>query len=723
MKVCHEVIGASALALTDVGYNARIDTRDGNVLNCDFCGECVEACPSGAMSNKVSRRWARSWELRKTPTICPLCSAGCRLEMNVKDNQIFRVTTDIESHNKGTLCAGGRFGYDFVHDENRLLSPLLRHNGELKPASWEDALTFVAGKLKKIINDSGPESVAGLASPRLTNEDCYAFQKLFRAVIGTNNIDSEARFSFLRVQRAFELTGLAGSTGNLEELLDTEAMLVIGVDPLEETPALGWKIKAAARRYDSNVIVANSRKTSLDKFARVRLKIRPYSESDLVLGMMKIILDLDLWDRKFLRDRTVNFLPMKNLLDKISLKGILKRTGVSSEALEEAARVLGESPKACIIFGGDVILQENGLQCAMNLANLALMTGNVGGEGAGLFPIFEKGNMLGMCDMGVLPEYLPGFQDAAYARDLFERVWKTSLPYGKGRTVPEVVRGLETGEIKAAYIAGADPLTDYPNAGRFASALERAELVIVQDLFLSPTAKIAHCVFPAASFAEKEGTMTNIEHRIQKLNAVIPPPGQAMPDWSIFEEVAKALGRPMGFFKAADVFRDMTQTMPYYKGLRPQDLEGDGRIVPPIAAANSRLRGRNSYSFAPVRTWEAPEKEDVAAYPFELIAGRAMFHFGSTTTRSRNLLNLCPEGYLEVNSEDAAALGIKEGKRVKVSSRISSFEALVKLSDKVDRGMVFVPTNFPGQSVYRLFEENTTVCRVKLTSVTEVSAQ
>jgi predicted molibdopterin-dependent oxidoreductase YjgC len=429
---------------------------------------------------------------------------------------------------------------------------------------------------------------------------------------------------------------------------------------------------------------------------------------------MKIILDLDLWDSKFVRDETVNFLPMKNLLDKISLKGILKRTGVSSEALEEAARVLGQAPKASIIFGGDVILQENGLQCAMNLANLALLTGNVGGVGAGIFPIFEKGNMLGMCGMGALPEYFPGFQDAAYARDLFERVWKTSLPYGKGRTVPEMVRGLETGEIKAMYIAGADPLTDYPNAGRFAAALKQADLVIVQDLFLTPTASMAHCVFPAASFAEKEGTMANIEHRVQRLNQVIPPLGKAMPDWSIFEELAKALGHPMGFFKAADVFREMTLTIPPYKGLKLQDMQGDGKIVPLLTANNARLRGRASYSFAPVRTWEGPEKEDVAAYPFELIAGRCMFHFGSTSTRSKNLLQLCPEGYLQINVADAETLGIKEGDQVQVSSRSGDFIAPAKLSDKVDRGMVFIPTNFPGQSVYRLFEENTTVCRVNL---------
>ena len=223
-----------------------------------------------------------------------------------------------------------------------------------------------------------------------------------------------------------------------------------------------------------------------------------------------------------------------------------------------------------------------------------------------------------------------------------------------------MVRGLETGELRAVYIAGADPLTDYPNAGRFASALERADLVIVQDLFLSPTAKMAHCVFPAASFAEKEGTMTNIEHRIQRLNQVIHPLGEAMPDWSIFEEVAKAMGRPMGFFKAADVFREMTLTIPPYKGLKLQDLQGDGKIAPLLAENNVGLRGRDNYSFAPVRTWEGPEKEDVAAYPFELIAGRSMFHFGSTSTRSRNLLQLCPEGYLQINPRTPRRLASKK---------------------------------------------------------------
>jgi len=716
VKVCHEVIGAGALALEDLGYSAHINTRDGGVLNCDFCGECVEACPTGAMSYKESKTSIRSWELRKTPTVCPLCSAGCRMEMNVKDDRIFRITTDPGSHNKGTLCVGGRFGYDLVHHEDRLVSPLLRKAGELRPVFWETALSHVSDKLRQIIEESGPDSVAGLASPRLTNEDCYAFQKFFRGVIGTNNIDSEARFSFLRVQRALELTcGVKGTANTLEELLETGAILVIGIDPIEETPALGWKIKIASRRYDSNVIVANSRKTSLDEFARVRLAIRPYSESELALGLMKIILDLDLWDRKFVRDQTTNFLPMKNLLDKISLKGILKRTGVSGEALEEAARILAEAPKAAIIFGGDVILQENGLQCVMNLVNLALLTGNMGHSYTGIYPIFEKGNMLGLCDMGVMPEYLPGYQDAASVRDLFEKTWKTKLPYSKGKTASEIALGLETGEVRALYIAGADPLTDYPNATRWASALKKAELLIVQDIFYSPTAALAHCVLPAASFAEKDGTMTNIEHRVQRLNQAIPPLGPAMPDWTILEEVAKAMGHSMGFFRTADVFRDMTLTIPFYKTLKLQDLQGDGKIVHPFADGHERLRSGRSYSFAPVRTWEAPDK-NADAYPFEMMVGRSMYHFGSISTRSRNLRNLCPQGYVEINIHDAADLGFAEGEPVEVASPLGAFVAPAKLSDKISQGLVFVPVNFPGLGVYRLFDENTTVCRVKLTA-------
>jgi formate dehydrogenase alpha subunit len=716
VKVCHEVIGAGALALQDVGYNAQISTRDGGPLSCDFCGECVEACPTGAMSNKVYRRFARSWEMTRTSTICPLCSAGCRMEINVKDGRIFRITSSIDSHNRGTLCVGGRFGYDLVHSADRLDSPLLRKDGKLEPVFWEAGLGYVAENLKRIIKDSGPDSVAGLASPRLTNEDCYTFQKFFRAVIGTNNIDSEARFSYLRVQRALELTtGQISTTRTLDELLNTDAVLVIGMDPLEETPALGWKVKLATRRYDSNLIVANSREISLDPFARVRLRIRPYSESELALGMMKIILDLDLWDSKFVRNSTANFLPMKNLLDKISLKGILRRTGVDEEDLREAARIFAQAPRASIIFGGDVIQQENGLQCVMNLVNLALLTGNLDRDNAGIYPIFEKGNILGLCDMGVLPEYLPGYQVMASARELFERVWKTELPYTKGKTVPEIVRGLEAGDVRAVYIAGADPLTDYPHAGRLAAALEKAELVVVQDIFPSSTAQMAHCVFPAASFAEKDGTMTNIEHRIQKLNRAIPPLGPSMPDWNILEQIAAAMGKSMGFFSVSDVFAEMTRTVPFYKGLRLRDLQEDGQIVHPFVEGRQGSRAGKRYSFAPVRTMETVEKNG-DAYPIEMMAGRSMYHFGSTSTRSRNLLGLCPEGQIEVNPRDAAELEIQDGNLVEVSSPAGSFQAPAKLSNRVAKGMIFVPANFPGTEVYRLFEENTTVCRVKLTA-------
>jgi formate dehydrogenase (NADP+) alpha subunit len=691
---------------------------DGQPLTCDFCGECVEACPSGAMSNKLRRSWVRSWELRKTLTVCPLCTAGCRMELNVKDGKIFRVTGDPDSHNRGTLCAGGRFGHDFVHHEGRLQTPMLRQNGELRPVLWEEALAFVSEQIKRIVKESGPESVAGLGSPRLTNEDAYAFQKLFRAVIGTNNIDSEARFGFLRVQRALELTsGVRGAAGTLQDLLKTEAVLVVGLDPLEETPALGWQVKAAARRHDSNVIVANSRATSLDRFARQRLRIRPYSESDLILGLMKMILDLDLWDRKFVRDQTVNFLSMKNLLDKISLKGILKRTGVTAEALEEAARIVAGAANASVIFGGDVILQEHGLQCVMNLANLVLLTGNVGKPDAGLYPIFEKGNIVGLCDMGVLPEYLPGYQDTAAVRGLFERVWNTDLPYTRGKTVTEMAVALETGELRGLYVAAADPMTDYPHASRFAKAFAKAELLIVQDLFLSPTAKMAHCVLPAASFAEKDGTMTNGEHRLQKLNQALPPLGDAMPDWGIFEEVAKALGQPMGYFSSADVFREIGLTVPSYKGIRLRDLGGDGKILQPLDAGSKAAKRDRPYSFAPVRTLEAPEPEDAALYPYEMIAGRAMFHFGSTTTRSRNLSELCPEAFLEISHEDAAKLSVRNGDKIEVSSRTGSLIVPVKLSDSVSAGMVFVASNFPEVGVYRLFQENTTWCKVRLNRV------
>ncbi len=714
VKVCHEVIGASALSLKDVGYNARITTKDGGILNCEFCGECVEACPTGAMSYKESKGWARSWELRKTPTICPLCSAGCRLEINVKGQNIFRITTDETSHNNGTLCVGGRFAYDLIQSPDRLTAPLIKQNGQFQPVFWDQAVSYTAMTLKKIINESGPDSIAGLASPRLANEDCYAFQKFFRTVIGTNNIDSEARFTFLRVLRALEITyGNPVFSRGLEDLLAADTFVIVGTDPVHETPALGWKIKLAARKFDKNVIVVNPCQTSLDKFARMRLRIRPYSESELILGLMKVILDENLWDHKFVRDRTVNFLPMKNLVDKIPYSAVTRRTGLSLESIQEAARLIAQASSLAIIFGGDVILHEDGLPCVMNIMNLAFLTGNVGETTGGVYPIYEKGNMIGLADMGVMPEYMPGYQDLALVRGIFEKKWGKTLPYSRGRTANEIVTGIETGEIRALYVVGADPLTDYPNAGRWEHALKKCEFVVAQDIFLSPSARMAHCVFPACSYAEKDSTMTNIEHRLQRLRQAIPPMEPTMPDWCILEAIAGELGSSMGYYSVQDVFHEITETVPLYKGLSFEKIPDDGIILDPQRIPRQRGAGKRLLSFAPVRTREESQAM-VKAYPFELMITSSMYHFGSVTTRSANLLKLCPHGYAELNKKDGLDFGLTDGDVVKIESASGSLETPVILTDRFPRGLIFLPVHFTELGVYRLFDENTNVCRVKI---------
>jgi len=714
VKVCHEVIGASALTLQDVGYNARITTKDGGILNCEFCGECVEACPTGAMSYKESKGWVRSWELRKTPTICPLCSAGCRLELNVKAANIFRVTTNDESHNNGTLCVGGRFAYDLVQSPSRLTAPLLRKDGELRPVFWDQAINRAAQTFNRIISESGPDSIAGLASPRLSNEDCYAFQKFFRTVIGTNNIDSEARFTFLRVLRALEITyGMPVFSRALKDLLRADTFVVVGTDPVQETPALGWEIKLAARKFDKNVIVINPCETTLDKFARMRLRIRPYSESELILGLMKVILDENLWDRKFVRDRAVNFLPMKNLVDKIPYSAIQRRTGLTQGVLQEAARLIAQASSVAIIFGGDVILHEDGLQCVMNIMNLAFLTGNVAGPTGGVYPIFEKGNMVGLGDMGVMPEYMPGYQDLALARPLFEKKWGKSLPYALGKTANEIVTGIENGEIRALYLVGADPITDYPNAARWERALRKCEFVAAQDIFLSPSASLAHCVFPACSYAEKDGTMTNIEHRVQRIRQAIPPLEPTMPDWCILEAVAGEMGSSMGYYHVQDVFQEITETIPLYKGLSFDTLPEDGVILDPKHIPRRRDPEKSLFSFAPVRTREEPSTL-AERYPFELMVTSSMYHFGSITTRSANILKLCPHGYAELNKKDAEDHGLSDGDVIKIESPVGSIETPVRVVERFPQGLIFVPVHFPELGVYRLFDENTNVCRVKI---------
>lgn len=526
IKVCHEVIGLGALALKGKGYRARVGPSKGQSLNCEFCGECVEICPTGALLSKPFRAKAKAWELQGKPTVCPYCPAGCRLGYQIKGNRVMRAVSIPGPPNEGTLCVGGRFGFDVMHHPARLITPYLRENRELVPVNWEKALGFVAGSLSQIKEAHGPDAIAGITSPRVPTEDQYAFQKFFRVAVGTHSVDSEARFSHLRVFKALELTcATSGVTPPLEELLSAEGILVLGSDPTEEVPALSWKIRQATRRFDSQVIVANARRTDLMRFSVCPMHHRPYSEVALLLRIMKVIWEEGLWRRDFVLQQVSNAPALLDLLGRVSLRRVLRETGVEEEALREAASLIGKASSAAFIFGGDVILQRDGLQCVAHLANLALLTGHVNKPHCGPHPLYEKNNLQGLCDMGGAPEFLPGYQSLADARSFFEEVWGNALPHTRGRTLPEMVMAMESGEIKALLIMGADPLTAFPNAARWEPALKSLELTVVRELFPSDTAQMAHCILPALSFAEREGAYTTLEHRLLTFEPILEAVG------------------------------------------------------------------------------------------------------------------------------------------------------------------------------------------------------
>lgn len=720
VKVCHEVIGASALKLSGIGYDAVISTAKPGPLNCDFCGQCGAVCPTGAMSFKHTVSSPRVWELETKTSVCSLCSGACRIEANIKDNSIHWIGSPLEAHNKGNLCAGGRFAFDLVSHNERLSNPLIRNqNNRLEEARWDEALKFVANKFETLIRDHGPESVAGLAGADLSNENYYAFQRFMRSVIGTNSIDSEARFSILAVQKAFEITtGSKSAENTIQEVLQSKAVLLVGVDPVEETPSLGWPIKLATKRYDCDLVVISSRKTSLDRFARMRLRNRPYTEADLILGIMKVLLEEDLWDQKFVKDHVSRFLQFKNVLDKIPMTAIVRRSGVSADEIEQAAMIFGSAPTASILFGGSALQGYNGFLCALNIANLAILTGNFGKPSAGVFPLFQKGNLVGLCDMGVTPEYLPGYQNAAESREIFEGLWNAQIPFSKGLTALEAPEGFAKGPLRSLYLMAADPVVEYPNSKEFSDAFADLDFVVVQDMFMTKSAKLAHCVLPTTSPMENKGTITNIERRIQRLNKVIEPKANCRDHWEILERISALMGKPMGYGSPNDIFKHIAATVQAYSGLEMDSIPEDGAVRLVESLTPDTKRGGMKYSLAGIKVSDAPAPRDIEEYPYELLVGSSMYHFGSVTTWSDNLRILADEGKLEVHPVDATRLGLEDGEEVKLVSKVSELYIKVKITDMTIPGVVFAEQNFPDIPVYKLFGGNTNACRVNIEQIT-----
>jgi formate dehydrogenase alpha subunit len=690
VKVCREVVGREAIEVVDRGDRTIIDTITGEPLDCDFCGNCINVCPTGTLISKPFKFRGRPWTFEVTRGICSFCSSGCEIEYHVGNGRVERVTSSDDGYNKGNLCVNGRFGYAAFNSSGRLTAALVKDaSGYQQKAGWDQALAVVAGKLKEIVKAGGGSAVAGIGSPRVTNEESYLFQKFLRGAVGTNNIDSEARLGFFPAQvLQYEMLGYSGGTYPMDAIEKASAVIVIGADLKAESPGFAYRVIQAATKNNAKLVVATSRVSSMNKFANAFLQYRPGSEAFLVAGLNKALLAEGLQDAAFIGNNTRGLDAATASLAALSFEQITAASGISEAALREAARLACSGGRTALIYGADVIRSTDMATAVKGVVNLALLTGAVGEGGAGLYPLDEKNNTQGMLDMGVCPEYLPGYHTYGHMAAKFGTAWNTTIPAAPGRDLFQIIEGIEKGEIKALYVMGSDPLHFMPDRGRVLNALQKLELLIVQDLFLTETAKLATVVLPAATGAEKAGSFTSVDNRVQCFGRAAAPAGDARSDAEILTRLYTLVApvTPIAALDAEGLHHEITALT----GLYSESCDHDGCRM-------GRTKNRVTFSDKPAAfATLAPCALSVAdaSYPFSLTVGPILHHNGSMTVWSDNNGVVAGQGYVAINPADASKTGIAAGTFAKITSAFGSTSLPARLTDSIQAGALFVPAHF-----------------------------
>ena len=696
VKVCHELIGADALFVNDKGDRAFIDK---NVENCIYCGNCVAVCPTGTMISKPFKFRARPWALKKVPSVCAYCPSQCQTDLSVLNNEVYRVTSDdATTTNRGNLCVGGFFGSGYINSKKRLTSPLINENA----VTWDKALDRVVEDLKKIKDESGGSAIAGFSSPRLTNEENYLFQKLFRAAIGSNNIDSEAHYGAQRTLHALgQGLGVHGATGRMDDIANADAVLVFGADPSSEAPAVDWKIQDAVRRNGGKLVIANMRKIHLTQFANCQLTYKPGCEVALAKGLGKLLVDGGYLNEAELQRTVSNFDELKSDLAAVDLDAVVAATGLDMASLERAADIIGKAENVVVIFGSDITKSAFGTSKAAVAANLAILTGALC-QGGGIFPLDEKGNTQGVLDMGVYPEALPGFQLYAENKEKFSKAWNCTLPED-GLDASGILQEIESGQIRFLYLAATNPLT-FTNSSRWLKALEKVEVLVVQDIFPSELTKLATVVLPGCTFAEKAGSFTALDRTVRSFNQAIRPVGQSREDGQIFAELYGRLKKVSVSFSAAEVNGEIARLTGLYSDFEQLDDERRTKLAPACDVAEESLK------YQLISMGDSPEG-------LQLLVGTSAGHFGTTSTWAPAPLEVEPEGLVRMNSADATTAGIAVGDKVKISNTIGSTVGRVLIDDAIPQGLAFAPNNFLQLGIQQVLPDGDNLTAIEIAKI------
>jgi formate dehydrogenase alpha subunit len=715
IRVDQELVVEGAIDYMYRGTAVRSATLNDMPLEkseCTFCGACVAICPTGAIMEK-DRRYTGSAPTTVT-TVCPYCGCGCTLSLGVKDGRVvYARPAEASSVNRGTLCVRGSYGYDFIHSPERLLHPLIKVDGEFRQATWEEALHRVADGLKKIKEIHGADALAVFGSSKCTNEENYVLQRFARDVLGTNNIDNGSRLYNAASRRGLGATiGYTGTTGSLDSLEKSRVIMVIGADPEISAPAVAYAIKRAARFKGAELIVIDPRQTQLTRFARLWLQPAVGTDIALLNGLAKVIIDEKKLDVEFVTRMTDNFAAWSKSLEAFTPGQVEEITGIPRKDVQAAARLLAGAEQASILYGNGITQQLNGTNGVIAIANLAMLIGNAGRRG-GIFALQRENNAQGACDMGTLPDFLPGYQsiDDAQNRKKYEERWRRQLPAKAGLTALEMMEQAGKGTVKGMLIMGENPLASFPQPGRVKKTLAFLDFLVVADMFLTETARLASVVLPAASFAEKEGTFTNFEGRIQRVRKAIEPAGDSLSDGEIIRRLAGILGSPMSYNSPQQVMEEIEEMVPFYHHFdytdvdkMDLDLREAGNGSPGTRRLHKGLFPSGFGRFSPVE-YLPPRDIATDGYPFTLMVSSSRYHFGagSRSTRSARLSRFSKEAFLEISPADAKDSGLSDGDKVKVISAQGELLTSARVSDTLPRGLLYMPISFPASPVYELF--------------------
>jgi len=706
IRADHELVMVGAIDYNLRGFKSRPATVHEMPLEkstCTFCGTCVSMCPTGALSLK-NTQYVGSPQ-KESSTICGFCGVGCSLVMGSVDNKIVEVNPSHQEDtvNLSTLCVRGHFAHDFLNVSERLTHPLIRKDGELLPATWDEALGIVSKKLIEIKKKHGPQSLAFIGSSKCTVEENYLFQKMARVVLGTNNVDNGSygseKVKENLINRNLDGCGLIKPLAGLEK---AEVIFVIGADPTQSAPVVSYYIKRASRINRIPLIVADPRKTGLVPFSSLWLPLAPHSDCAMINAMAAILYKRKSYDTGFINKFTEGFDRYSDGLLLVNLETVSRVTGLNREIIEKAANFI-EGKKIAFVIGHGILQQRYGSLSMDALLNLALMTGSVGGEDHGLYFLARENNQIGAWDMGVVPDSLPGRQPLSNdtIRNHWEQNWEVTISPDPGLNLIRMIEEAEKGNLQALYIMGENPLRSLPQPERIRNALNKPELLVVQDILATETTQLADVVLPGAAFSEKGGTFTNLEGRIQLFEPAVSPPGEAKPDWEILDMLFDTMRYSKRYSSLNEIRAEISQLVPMYS-----ELEQSGQKSWVKGSSNLRLFHPDAQGepihFSPVVSLEDDGlKED---YPFTAIVGSLRYHLGSgtRTSHSNRVNNFSVKGEMEISPEDSDRIHIKEGDTVRISSPHGSIVREVTIKKDLRSGLVFIPTGFHNNDAMKL---------------------